>query len=42
MKIHEHDASHLTKMAVTPIYDKNPSKIFFPGTGGPIFTKLGM
>ena len=33
---------HMTKMAATPIYDKNPSKIFFSRTGGPIFTKLGM
>ena len=33
---------HMTKMAATPIYAKNPSKIFFSRTGGPIFTKLGM
>ena len=33
---------HMTKMAATPIYDKNPSKIFFSGTGRPIFTKHGM
>ena len=33
---------HMTKMAVTPIYGKNPSKIFFSRTGGPIFSKLGM
>ena len=32
----------MTKMAVTPIYGQNPSKIFFSRTGGPIFTKLGM
>ena len=32
----------MTKMAVMPIYGKNPSKIFFSRTGGPIFTKLGM
>ena len=32
----------MTKMAATPIYGKNPSKIFFSGTGGPISTKLGM
>ena len=31
----------MTKMAATPIYGKNPSKIFF-GTSGPISTKLGM
>ena len=29
-------------MAATPIYGKNPSKIFFSETGGPISTKLGM
>ena len=33
---------HMTKMATTSIYGKNPSKIFFSGTGGPISTKLGM
>ena len=33
---------HMTKMAATPIYGKNPLKIFFSRTGGPIFTKLGM
>ena len=32
---------HMTKMASTSIYGKNPSKIF-SRTGGPIFTKLGM
>ena len=30
MKIHEHDAGHMTKMAPTPIYGKNPSKSFSP------------
>ena len=33
---------HMTKMAATPIYGKNPSKIFFSRTGRQIFTKLGM
>ena len=33
---------HMTKMAATPIYGKNPSKIFYSRTGMPIFTKLGM
>ena len=33
---------HMTKMAAMPIYGKNPSKIFFSGTGGPISMKLGM
>ena len=32
---------HMTKMAASPMYGKNPSKIF-SGTGGPIFMKLGM
>ena len=32
----------MTKMAAKPIYGKNPSKIFFSGTGGPISTKLGI
>ena len=26
------DLGHMTKMAATPIYGKNPSKIFFSGT----------
>ena len=49
MKIYWHDAGHMTKMAghmtkmaATPTYGKNPSKIFLPGTSGPISTKLGM
>ena len=42
MKIYWHDAGHMTKMAAMPIYGKNPSKIFFLGTGGPISMKLGM
>ena len=33
---------HITKMATTPIYVKNPSKIFFSGTGVQISTELGM
>ena len=33
---------HMTNMAATPIYGKNPSKIFFSGTGRQIFPKLGM
>ena len=31
---------HITKMAATPIYGKNPSNIFSSRNGGPIFTKL--
>ena len=42
MKIYIHDAGHMTKMAATPIYGKNPSKIFFFGTGWAISRKLGM
>ena len=33
---------HMTKMAAMRIYGKNPSKIFFSGTAGPICMKLGM
>ena len=32
----------MTKMAAMPIYGKNPSKIFFSGTGGLISKKLGV
>ena len=42
MKIYWRDADHMTKMAAMPIYGKNPSKIFFSGTVGPISMKLGM
>ena len=41
MKVCSRDLGHMTKMAATPIYGKNPSKIF-SRTGGPISTKLGM
>ena len=41
-KVYINDPGHMTKMAAMPIYGKNPSKIFFSRTGGPIFTKLGM
>ena len=40
-KVYINAPGHMTKMAATPIYGKNPSKIF-SRTGGPIFTKLGM
>ena len=33
---------HMTKMATMLIYGKNPSKIFFSGTGGPISKKFGL
>ena len=42
MKICERDAGRMTKMAATPIYCKNSSKIFFSWTGGPISMKHGM
>ena len=32
----------MTKMAATPIYGKNPSKIFFSRTKGPMILWLGM
>ena len=41
-KVYINGPGHMTKMAATPIYGKNPSKIFYSRTGGPIFTKLGM
>ena len=41
-KVYINGPGHMTKMAAKPIYGKNPSKIFFSRTGGPIFTKLGM
>ena len=41
-KVYINGPGHMTKMAATPIYGKNPSKIFSSRTGGPIFTKLGM
>ena len=40
MKIHQHNAGHMTKMAVMPIYGKNIFKIFFPGTTGLILMNL--
>ena len=42
MKIHQHFAGHVTKIAVMPIYGKNTLKIFFPGTTGQISIKLCM
>ena len=36
------ELGHMTKIAAMPIYGKNPSKIFFSRTGGPISTKLDM
>ena len=42
MKIHQHNAGHMTKMAAMPINGKNTLKIFFPETTGPILMKLCM
>ena len=33
---------HMTKMAATPIYGKNPLKIFFSRTRRPVTLRLGM
>ena len=41
MKIHLHDACHMTKMATVPIYGKNALEIFFPVSTGLILMKLG-
>ena len=41
-KVYINGPGHMTKMAATSIYGKNPSKIFYSKTGGPIFTKLDM
>ena len=41
-KVCSRDLDHQTKMAATPIYGKNHSKIFFSRTSRQISTKLGM
>ena len=41
-KVYINGPGHMTKMAAMPIYGKNPSKIFFSRTSGPIFKKLDM
>ena len=41
-KVCSRPLGHMNKMAATPIYGKNPSKIFFSRTGLPIFMKLGI
>ena len=41
-KVRLRHLGHMTKMAATPMYGKNPSKSSFSRTGGPISTKLGM
>ena len=40
--VYINNSGHMTKMVAMSIYDKNPSKIFFSGTEGPISTKPGM
>ena len=41
MKVCSQHLGHMTEMAATSIYGKNPN-IFFSGTNSPIDTKLGM
>ena len=41
-KVYINGPGHMNKMAATPIYGKNPSRILFSGTGGRISTKSGM
>ena len=42
MKVCSNGPGHMTKMAATPIYGKNPSKIFFSRTRRPMTLRLGM
>ena len=42
IKIHQHNAGHMTKTAAMPIYDENILKISFPGTTGLILMNLCM
>ena len=39
-KVYINGPGHMTKMAATPIYGKNPSKIFFSRTGGRFLQNL--
>ena len=41
-KVCSRGLGHMTKMSPTPIYGKNPSKIFFSRTKGPVTLWLGM
>ena len=41
-KSYINDLGHMTKMAATPIYEKNPLEIFFSGTDWPILLNIGM
>ena len=40
MKMNQHNAGDMTKMAARPIYGINISKILFPGTTWPMVMKL--
>ena len=42
MKVCSNGSSQMTKMAATPIYGKNPLKIFFSRTRRPMTLGLGM
>ena len=42
VKIYTNCTGHMTKMATTPIYGKNPLNIFFSGTKRPMALGLGM
>ena len=42
MKVFTTGPSHMTKLAVMPIYGRNLKKFFFSGTKWPITLKLGM
>ena len=42
MKHYSYDVGHMTMMAAMYIHDKNPFKIFFPGTSRAISITLGM
>ena len=41
-KVYSRGWDHMTKIAAMPIYGKNPSKIFFSRTKGPMTLWLGM
>ena len=41
-KIYTKSTGHMTKMATTPIFGKNPLNVFNSGTKGPMALVLGM
>ena len=41
-KIYTNCTGHMTKMATTPIYGKNPLNVFFSGSRRPMALGLGM